>query len=147
MPSETFAAVAVAAVPRDAAWRALQRSETWEGIAGVEDIRDAQHTPTGELHGFSFAVLVGGKAYQGTARVAAAIPTEHLRLDLDTTEVTATVDVHLRDANGGTEIRIELEARARSFLAGMFFSTIAATIGRGLPTATEDFARRLADRD
>lgn len=146
MPTQSFHAASVAPVAITQAWHALQRAETWEGIAGVEAVHDAVHDGQGHLTEFGFAVSVGGVRYSGSATVVLSVHPTHIRLDLTTSEVIATIDVrlHADDQPGATRVNVELTVRSRSFLAGMFFPAIADTIGRGLPTTTAQFAERLA---
>ena len=148
MPTQSFQAASVAPVPITQAWHALQRAETWEGIAGVEAVHDAVHDARGNLTAFEFAVSVGGVRYAGSATAVLSAHPTHIRLDLTTSEVTAAIDVRLRsdDDNGpeATQVIVDITVRSRSFLAGMFFPAIADTIGRGLPTTTAQFANRLA---
>lgn len=145
MPSQSFQAAGFAPVDVTTAWRALQRAETWEGIAGVEAVHDSVHDERGHLTGFGFAASVGGIRYSGTSAVTISEEPNHIRLELTTSEVVATIDVRLAESDGSdsTTVTVELAVRTRSFLAGMFFSSIAATIGRGLGATTENFASRL----
>lgn len=145
MPTQSFQAASTAKASISSAWQALQRAETWEGIAGVEAVHDAVHDDQGHLTAFEFAVSVGGVRYSGSATVVLSAHPTHVRLDLTTSEVVATIDVHLDGvaASDATTVSVELVVRSRSFLAGMFFPAIANTIGRGLPATTEDFALRL----
>jgi hypothetical protein len=144
MPSQSFRADARTSAPLDEAWRSLQHACTWEGIAGVDHVTDATHDE-GRLTGFVFSATVGGVRYPGRSTVTAADPPAHMRLELATSELIATIDVALQTADTETEVRVALTVRSRSFLAGMFFPAIADTIGRGLPDTTVDFARRLAE--
>jgi hypothetical protein len=145
MPSQSFRATASTSAPLDAAWSALQRPETWEGIAGVDDITDAAHDEHGHLTGFVFAATVGGFRYPGRSKVIGASPPVHMRLELVTAELTGTIDVRLRHTHARSDVHVELAVRSKSMLAGMFFPAIADTIGRGLPAATDNFAERLAE--
>lgn len=147
MPTQSFQAAGFAPTPIANAWRALQRAETWEGIAGVEAVHDPVHDEHGHLTAFEFAVSVGGVRYSGASSVLVSEQPHHMRLDLSTSEILATIDVRLRDGESGpeaTSVTVELVVRSRSFLAGMFFPAIADTIGRGLPATTVQFANRLA---
>ncbi|MEX2279164.1 MAG: hypothetical protein WEA76_03645 [Acidimicrobiia bacterium] len=143
MPEKTFHATAATTATPAEAWTSLQRPETWEGVAGVDDVTNATHTDEGQLAGFLFTVTVGGMKYRGQASVARVVQPEFMRLDLETSELIAVIEVALGHAESGTDVRIDLTVRTRSFLAGMFFSAIADAIGRGLPAATEAFAGRL----
>jgi hypothetical protein len=81
--------------------------------------------------------------YRGQASVARTVQPEFMQLDLQTSELIAVIEVGLVHADAGTDVRIDLTVRTRSFLAGVFFSAITDAIGRGLPAATEAFAARL----
>lgn len=148
MPNQSFQAVGVAPAAVTHAWNALQRAETWEGIAGVEAVHDPVHDDHGDLTAFEFAVSVGGVRYAGASSVVISEEPHHMRLDLTTSEVVATIDVRLLsdDELGpeATRVLVDLTVRSRSFLAGLFFPAIADTIGRGLGTTTAQFADRLA---
>lgn len=143
MPTQSFQATAVAPAPVETAWRALHLAETWEGIAGVEAVSDATHDAAGHLVAFGFSASVGGVRYPGRSTVTHLDEPTHMRLDLTTSEVVASIDVRLDGATAETTVTVELAVRSRSFLAGMFFPAIADSIGRGLPATTADFARRL----
>ncbi|MEX1044043.1 MAG: hypothetical protein WD532_11105 [Acidimicrobiia bacterium] len=143
MPEQTFHATATTTATPAEAWTSLQRPETWEGIAGVDDVTDATHDDGGHLEAFLFSVTVGGKRYRGQARVAGAIQPVSMQLDLETSELIAVIEVALGQTESGTDVSIDLTVRTRSFLAGMFFSAIADAVGRGLPAATAAFAARL----
>lgn len=143
MAEQTFHATAATPATPAEAWIALQRPETWEGIAGVDDVTGAAHSDEGLLTAFLFAVTVGGMRYRGQAGVTRAVQAEFMQLDLETSELIAVIEVGLGHAESGTDIQIDLTVRTRSFLAGMFFSAITEAIGKGLPAATEAFAARL----
>ncbi len=144
MPSESFRATATATASPADAWAALQRPETWEGIAGVDHVSHPVHDANGRLTGFTFAATVAGMQYPGESTVTVAEPPGHMRVELTTSELAATIDVRLRQADSSSHVRVDLSIHSRSFLAGMFFSSIAAAIGRGLPRAAEEFAQRLS---
>lgn len=147
MAEQTFHATAATPATLTEAWASLQRPETWEGIAGVDDVTGATHSDEGLLTAFLFAVTVGGMRYRGQASVAQAVQPDFMHLDLETSELTAVIEVALDQTDSGTGVRIELTVRSRSFLAGVFFSAITDAVGRGLPAATEAFAGRLNPAD
>ncbi|MEX1043126.1 MAG: hypothetical protein WD020_00650 [Acidimicrobiia bacterium] len=147
MAEQTFRATAVTTATPAEAWTSLQRPETWEGIAGVDDVTGATHTDDGQLAAFQFAVTVGGMKYRGKASVARTIQPEFMQLDLETSELIAVIEVALGPTESGTDVSIDLTVRTRSFLTGMFFSAIADAIGRGLPAATATFTGRLKPAD
>lgn len=147
MPSQRFQASATTPTSPDQAWAALQRAETWRGIAGVDDISEAVQTAEGRLQSFAFTVTVGGVPYRGTSTVTEATAGEHMLLELATSEVLATIGVRLVNAGSDTDVEFDLVVRSRSFLAGMFFGAIADSIGRNLTATAVDFAHRLAQAD
>jgi carbon monoxide dehydrogenase subunit G len=148
MPTQTFQAAADSPASIADAWSGLQRAETWEGVAGVDDVTGATHGSDGQLTGFGFAATVSGLRYPGQATIASANRPDQMRLELTTSEMTATIEVALTPAGERTRVLVDLTVTSRSFLAGMFFPSIAAAIGRGLPSAVEDFANRLdSDRN
>jgi hypothetical protein len=144
VPTQSFHSAADSRASIDDAWSALQRAATWEGVAGVDDVTDATHDADGQLTGFGFAGTVSGLRYPGQAAIASANPPDDMRLELTTSEMSATIDLRLTASGDGTRVLVDLTVTSRSFLAGMFFPSIAAAIGRGLPTAVENFATRLA---
>jgi len=146
MPTQSFRATARTSVPVEEAWAGLQHPRTWEGIAGVDHVTGATHHD-GRLTGFDFATTVAGMRYPGRSTVTRVDPPVHMRLELTTSELTATIDVALRAAHTETDVDVEMTVQTRSFLAGMLFPAIAETIGRGLPAAATDFARLLAESD
>ena len=144
VPTQSFQAAANSPASIDDAWSALQRPDTWEGIAGVDDVTDATHDADGQLISFGFAGTVSGLRYPGQAAIASASPPNEMRLELTTSEMSATIDVRLTAPGEGTRVHVELTVSSSSFLAGMFFPSIAAAIGRGLPVTVENLATRLA---
>ncbi len=146
VPTQSFNAAAESPTSIEDAWSALQRAATWEGIAGVDDVTDPTHDADDQLLGFGFAATVSGLRYPGQAAVASTSPPNEMRLELTTSEMSATIDVRLTASGETTRVQVELTVKSSSFLAGMFFPSIAAAIGRGLLTAVEDFANRLATR-
>ena len=144
MPTEAFRATATTNTDPAGAWEAMQQPEAWEGIAGVERVTGPEFHADGSLARFRFEAEVGGKSYPGVAEVAESAPARSMTLQLATSELAATVGLALQDVDGGTEITIELTIRTSTFMASLFFPLVADVIGRGLPTAAEDFARRIA---
>lgn len=145
MPNQSFQAAGVAPADVTTAWRALQRADTWEGIAGVEAVHDSVHDDRGNLKTFEFAASVGGVRYHGTATVMSSEEPSHIQLELSTREMVATIDVRLGATGGSdsTTVTVDLAIRSRSLLARMFFPAIVESVGRGLGATTVDFASRL----
>ena len=143
MPSEAFQATATTTSAPEISWTAMQQPDVWEGIAGVEKITDPEFHPDGSLARFRFGVTAAGKSYPGVAEVVESIPGDSMTLQLSTSELAATVALSLEGAAQGTHLRIHVNIRTTTFMAGLFFPVVADVMRRGLPTAAEDFARRI----
>ena len=143
MPSEAFRATATTTSDPVTAWEAMQQPEVWEGIAGVEHVTDPEFHPDGSLARFRLAAIAAGKSYPGVAEVIESTPGRTMKLRLSTSELAATVALSLRASDQGTHLTIDVDMRTSTFMASLFFPVVAGVIGRGLPTAAEDFARRI----
>jgi hypothetical protein len=143
MPIEAFQATATTTAPVDVAWEAIQRPEAWEGIAGVDQVSYPTFGADGSLVSFRMSATAAGRSYPGIAEVVESTPAASMRLHLTTSELSATIHISLFPGETDTEVAIDLEIRSRTFTAGLFFPIIADVIGRGLPAAAEDFARRM----
>jgi carbon monoxide dehydrogenase subunit G len=143
MPSEAFQAIATTTANREVAWEAMQQPEVWEGIAGVEQVTDAEFHPDGSLARFRLAASAAGRSYPGVAEVVEATPGRSMTLHLRTSELAATVALSLDVADEGTRLTIDVEVRTTTFMASLFFPVVADVMRRGLPAAAEDFAHRI----
>lgn len=143
MPSQRFEHRAVARTVPERAWRALQVPTTWEAVAGVEDVHDPVHDEHGILRAYRFTATAAGRRYPGRARTLVSEPLERMMVAIETSELDGSVDVRLDDADDGVGVGVTLLVRSKSLMAGMFFSTIARTIGSGLPASVDAFAARL----
>ena len=143
MPSEAFQATAITTSDPAAAWEAMQQPDVWEGIAGVEHVTDPEFHPDGSLARFRLAAIAAGKSYPGIAEVVESTPGRTMTLRLSTSELTATVALSLQGGDRGTHLTIDVDIRTSTFMASLFFPVVADVIGRGLPAAAEDFARRI----
>ncbi len=143
MAAQRFFHRATAATSPEEAWRALQIASTWEAVAGVDHVHDPVHDEDGLLRGYRFSATAAGRRYPGVARTVTVEPPERMVMAIETSELDGSVDVALARLDGHTEVGVTLVVRSKSLLAGMFFSTIARTIGSGLPASVDDFAARL----
>ena len=144
MPSQKFSYSATTAASRDTVWAALQEPKSWEGVSGVDRVKDPIIDGDGALRGFSFDSQVAGKAYVGTARPAARNEGRLMAWDIETSDVAGTVTVELED-NGtpegaGTVVAVSLLVAATGTLSSVFFPLITSTIEKGFPETVENFA-------
>lgn len=127
-------------------WAALQDATTWSGIGPVDDVWDASHDDDGELQGFQWSAHVGPTKYKGSARVAVAAEPHHMKLHLDSSELSGALIADIDDDDPST-LAVTLEVVSKGSLAAMFFPIIAEAIGRGLPQQVEEFAAALGGGD
>lgn len=129
-------------------WAALQDAATWSGIGPVDDVWDASHDD-GELRSFQWSAHVGPTKYKGSATVANAAEPHHMKLHLDSTELSGALIADI-DGDDPATLAVTLEVTSKGTMAAMFFPIIAEAIGRGLPQQVEEFAAALGsggDRD
>jgi hypothetical protein len=144
VPSQTFQHAATSPLTIDSVWEALERPRTWESVPGVDRVIDPVFDSSGELKGFSFESVVGGKRYVGRASPAGR---DHHRLmawDIDTSEMRGTITVGLSPAEDGTRVYVKLSVEAVGTLASLFFPIISPTIGGGFAVTVEDFVRGMS---
>lgn len=134
-------------VPRSTVWASLDQPGTWEGVAGVDRITDAQIDEVGRLQGFSFVTLIAGSSYSGTAKSAARQEGHRIAWDIENPEISGSIQVTLTDADPGTEVGVDLTIASKGLLSTMFFPAIARTIGNGLPNTVEAFAGQFSEEE
>jgi uncharacterized protein YndB with AHSA1/START domain len=144
MPSQSFQASAISKASISQAWTALQRAETWEGIAGVDSVSNAVHDSEGGLTRFDVGATVAGRRYPGEAIVTHTEEPHRMAVDVTTSDLLGIVEVSLTPHDEGTNVSINLTVGSRSFLAGMFFPKVAAAIGSGMHDTVAGFAEHLA---
>ncbi len=60
-------------------------------------------------------------------------------------EVRGTTTVDLENDGDGTLVTVTVHVESVGFLSSMFFPVIAGALGKGLPTAVEEFAASFGD--
>lgn len=142
MPRASFSHNVALTAPPQSVWAALQDAATWSGIGPVDDVWDAVHDNDGVLESFQWSAHVGPTKYKGTAQVAVAAAPHHMKLHLESTELTGALIADI-DEDGDRQLIVTLEVASKGSLATLFFPIIAEAIGRGLPQQVEDFAAGL----
>ncbi len=120
-------------------WETLQDAATWSGIGPVDDVWDPIHGESEDLEGFQWSAHVGPTKYKGSAVVAIADAPHHMKLNLDSSELTGSLIADLDD-NDPPLLAVTLEVVSKGTMAALFFPLIAEAIGRGLPDQVEAFA-------
>jgi carbon monoxide dehydrogenase subunit G len=140
VPSDSFRHSAIANVPIDVVWAALDNPETWESIGGIDRVVDPVIDELGRLVSFSFDTEVAGKAYRGSAIGIGREEGRRIGWRIENSEITGTIGVALTPNGQTTEVGVDLSVSSRGLLSGMFFSVISKTIGSGLPLSVDEFA-------
>jgi carbon monoxide dehydrogenase subunit G len=147
VPRRTFSHSVLIDAPRERVWAALQIPETWEAIPGVDRVHDPVIDGEGRLEGFSFEAIAAGETYPGLATPETREEGEIIAWAIDTPEIEGTIRVDLEDSGAGTKCAVTIEVESRTILSSVLFPAIASAIGKGLPSAVEDFAREIGAGD
>ena len=142
MPRASFSHSVQLTSSAASAWDALQTATTWSGIGPVDEVWDAAHGADGTLDSFRWSAHVGPTKYQGSAVVAIADSPHHMKLNLDSSELTGSLITDIEEGDSPF-LAVTLEVVSKGTMASLFFPIIAEAIGRGLPDQVERFARSL----
>lgn len=127
----------------DDAWPQLQKLSTWEGVAEIEDLRDATHDKNGNLTGFHFAFDTALGRVDGVATVKAKKPSMQIRGEQK--GLAISIDVVLRSPNPAsvpTTVMVDVSARATKFMT----KPVAMTLNSLLNSAIDDEAYKIVER-
>lgn len=145
VPSAEFEHTVEAPATSDEAWQQLQNPETWEGLAGVEEVFDVHHDAAGVLTAYRFRATAASQVYEGTAKTVESSNASRMVIDIATSEVTGRITTSLQPTDGGVEVTVKVTLRSKGFLSTLFFPVISQAVGSGLPTQVDAFAARLAE--
>ncbi len=126
---------------QDEAWTALQSLSTWEGVAGIEDLREPRFDGAGNLAGFRFAMDTALGRVDGRAKVEPRPPAMTIYGEQKGLSLTIRVVITSQSPTASTAI-VEAEASATSFLS----KPLAITLNALLDSAIEDEAAKIASR-
>lgn len=126
------------------AWAQLQYLETWEGVAGIEDLSDAEHDAAGNLAAFRFAVDTALGRVGGRATAAAKKPGMTIRGAAKGLEIT--LSVVLIAAVNASKATVDASARSTSFLSTPLAMTLNALLDNSIDGEAEKIARRINQR-
>ncbi len=122
------------------AWPQLQRLETWEGVAGIEDLRDGKHDADGNLQSFKFAMDTAVGRVDGKATVKSSKP--GMTITGEQKGLAITLMVVLRQAEVGSVAMIDASSKATSFLS----KPLELALNALLDNAIDDEAAKIAER-
>lgn len=125
----------------DDAWSQLQLLDTWEGVAGIEDLRDPTHDAEGDLSSFRFAINTAMGRIGGRATVAAQKP--RMVISGEQKGLVITISIELREAEQGCDAEIEAAAKASSFLSMPLELALNPVLDAGLSNEAARIATRV----
>ncbi len=124
----------------DGAWTQLQQLATWEGVAGIEDLREPTHDAQGDLSSFRFTIDTSVGRIDGQATVEADKPKMVITGSQKGLEITIALVV---TGEGDTsQANIEAYSKATKFLAKPLELALNALLDSGL----DDEAAKIAAR-
>jgi hypothetical protein len=138
MPSDTFSHTVRIDASLQSVAAALQVAATWKGIGPIDEVWDATHEGE-DLTGFRWSARAAGKSWEGTATRSDDHKPGTMILDLDSSEIAGALTVSYATDEGGTALTVDLFARSKGVLAGMFWGVVADALRRGLPGQIEAF--------
>lgn len=127
----------------DDAWGSLQLLPTWEGVAGIQDLRDPQHDVVGNLTAFLFAMDTAVGRVRGRANVHSARPGMTIRAEQKGLQIT--LQVVLRRVGEQTRAEIDARSRATSFFNKPLEMTLNALLDNSIRDEAAKIAARLAE--
>lgn len=126
------------------AWTKLQHPETWEGVAGIENLTDAQHDSAGNLTGFRFATETALGRVDGRANVEPRPPGMTIRGAEKGLEIT--IEVVVAEQGEVSSATIDASARSTSFLTKPLAKTLNALLDKGLDAEAAKVTERICLR-
>lgn len=124
----------------DMAWMTLQQLPTWEGVAGIEDLRDPLHDSIGNLMAFRFAMDTAVGRVDGRAQVRSARPGMTILAEQKGLEIT--LQVLLR--HDGEQTRADVDARSKA--TTFFNKPLEMTLNALLESSIQAEAAKIAGR-
>ena len=131
--------------PLDHVWQQLQQLETWEGVGGMGQLRDASHRPDGSLEHFRYSLdtplgTVDDRAEVRPDRTGAA---RSMHVQTETKGLRVTIDIDLDNAGPtATNASLDIDAQSTNFLTG----PLAATLRHTLESGIDREGRRMVER-
>ena len=126
----------------DHAWAGLQLLPTWEGVAGIEDLRAPELDRVGNLLGFRFAMNTAVGRVNGRANVRSNKP--GMTVLAEQKGIAITVQVALLGNGDSTMARVEARAKATSFMSTALVIPLNALLENSIESEAAKIARRVA---
>jgi hypothetical protein len=123
------------------AWTRLQLLSTWEGIAGIEDLDNADHDASGNLKAFRFAMDTALGRVSGRAKVRSQRPSMLIRAEQKGLAITLHVSLIALGATARADV--EASAKATSFLSSPLAIPLNALLDTSIDREAETIAQRV----
>jgi len=129
----------------DQAWSGLQLLPTWEGVAGIQDLRAPQLDPVGNLLAFRFAMDTALGRVNGRANVSSNKPGMTIRAEQK--GIAITLQVALLGNGDSTLARVEARAKATSFMSTALVIPLNALLENSIESEAAKIGQRVAGLD
>lgn len=126
----------------DQAWAGLQLLPTWEGVAGIEDLRAPELDRVGNLLGFRFAMNTAVGRVNGRANVRSNKP--GMTVLAEQKGIAITVQVVLLGNGDSTMARVEARAKATSFMSTALVIPLNALLENSIESEAAKIGQRVA---
>ena len=125
----------------DQAWAGLQLLPTWEGVAGIEDLRAPELDPVGNLLAFRFAMNTAVGRVNGRANVYSNKP--GMTVLAEQKGIAITLQVVLFGNGDSTLARVEARAKATSFMSTALVIPLNALFENSIESEAAKIGRRM----
>ncbi len=129
----------------DQAWAGLQLLPTWEGVAGIEDLRAPELDPVGNLLAFRFAMNTALGRVNGRANVQSNKP--GMTVLAEQKGIAITVQVVLLGNGESTMASVEARAKATSFMSTALVIPLNALLENSIESEAAKIGRRMVGLD
>lgn len=130
----------------DVAWERLQQLESWEGIGGMGQLRDAALGDDGALLGFAYSLDTPVGAINDTAEVTSSkgdAGDHTMQVVTDTKGVRVTIDLIVSGMGAKSFVNFTIDAQATNFLARPLATTLRQTLESGIDREATKMVERL----
>jgi len=128
----------------DECWPQLQKLETWNDVAGLQNLRDASYDADGNLTGFTFSVDTSLGHIDGTATVKGSKPA--MTITGQQKGLMIAITMVLGQAAEGSTATIEATAKATSFIAKPLAKTLNSLLDKGMGAEAAKIAARIHEQ-
>lgn len=125
----------------DVVWHRLQQLPTWDGIGGMQSLRDPSHNEDGTLAQFRFSLETPVGTINDDAEVIASGHSMFVRTEAK--GVVVTILLALADEGPSTMANFSIDAEATNFLARPLAATLHHTLESGIDREGARMVERL----